>query len=117
MGRFVERGVFALQELEKQVDESLQEYRRKLGLYGHCELCGVQADVWQDHDHSNGLIRGTLCQHCNVGLGFFKDDTFRLAQAIEYLRKWQDVHFKLSKQERKKFRYYNHNRMKANRAI
>lgn len=37
-----------------------------------------------DHDHLTGAIRGLLCQVCNSGLGFFKDDPVVLANAIEY---------------------------------
>ena len=46
---------------------ALQKYR--------CPICkGALATgvVALDHDHTNGMIRGTLCQSCNVGEGKVK---------------------------------------------
>lgn len=38
-----------------------------------------------DHCHTTGQIRGLLCNKCNQGLGFFKDSTILLNNAINYL--------------------------------
>ena len=39
-----------------------------------------------DHDHKTGLIRGLLCNECNLFLGLAYDSTSILASAIEYLK-------------------------------
>jgi len=57
-----------------------------------CAICPeVQSDDFNalsvDHDHKTGQIRGLLCNSCNRGLGFFRDDIALLKKAIEYLER------------------------------
>jgi hypothetical protein len=39
-----------------------------------------------DHCHKTGVIRGLLCQKCNIGLGAFLDNPDLLKKAIIYLK-------------------------------
>ena len=39
-----------------------------------------------DHNHQTGKFRGMLCNHCNRGLGNFKDNINTLEAAIKYLK-------------------------------
>lgn len=41
--------------------------------------------LFVDHCHDKKKVRGMLCNNCNTGLGYFKDDTTRLQRAIDYL--------------------------------
>lgn len=38
-----------------------------------------------DHNHNTGKVRGLLCNHCNRGLGYLKDNKSYLKNAIKYL--------------------------------
>ena len=40
-----------------------------------------------DHCHTTGHVRGILCNECNRGLGYFRDNVNALAKAISYLTK------------------------------
>lgn len=56
---------------------------------GKCKICGVKLPDGEylhvDHDKKTGKIRGLLCRKCNLGLGYFKDNSIILSQAKEYL--------------------------------
>jgi recombination endonuclease VII len=60
-----------------------------------CEVCDDTFRLAIDHDHKccsgphscGKCVRGVLCQHCNQGLGNFKDDPEILKRAIAYLER------------------------------
>lgn len=56
-----------------------------------CYLCGThneESKLYVDHCHTTKTVRKLLCQHCNSGLGHFKDDPKVMKKAIDYLRKY-----------------------------
>jgi hypothetical protein len=53
-----------------------------------CQICGKKPErLCLDHCHTTGKLRGMLCNACNSGLGFFKDNQQTLLSAVEYLKK------------------------------
>lgn len=52
----------------------------------HCEICGVEGELYADHNHQTGKLRGFLCQGCNSGLGYFKENVEAMQSAISYLK-------------------------------
>jgi hypothetical protein len=52
---------------------------------GKCAICESEEKLFVDHDHANGRIRGLLCNKCNAGLGYFKDNPYNLRKANDYL--------------------------------
>lgn len=55
---------------------------------GRCAICGDQPSrLVVDHNHSTGLVRGLLCQSCNLGIGHLRECRNRLAAASQYLER------------------------------
>jgi hypothetical protein len=55
-----------------------------------CTICGNEEELVVDHSHSTNKIRGMLCNHCNRGLGHFKDNPDLLEYARIYLLASED---------------------------
>lgn len=51
---------------------------------------GTLSPLCIDHCHKTGKVRGLLCNKCNRGIGFFKDNINNLKNAIDYLLNFQD---------------------------
>lgn len=68
------RSMISDQELSKMLDNTK-----------HCTICGSREKLVVDHDHTTNKIRGMLCNHCNRGLGHFRDDPDLLEFARIYL--------------------------------
>lgn len=47
--------------------------------------CAMNPRLSVDHDHDSGLIRGLLCNRCNIGLGRFREQPELLRRAAEYI--------------------------------
>lgn len=63
---------------------------------GQCAICPRMLIIPQggrrdkdrtviDHDHETGQVRGLLCGHCNLGIGYLADHPDRLRAAADYL--------------------------------
>lgn len=62
------------------------ELKKWLADQKSCMICGKAEKLVVDHDHETGKVRGLLCNHCNRGLGHFRDNTQFLEDAIKYLK-------------------------------
>lgn len=68
--------------LEKQRDSCAICQTMEVGRKGHTHF-------HVDHDHSTGKVRGLLCDLCNRGLGYFKDDAYLMRKGTSYLESHQ----------------------------
>jgi len=59
---------------------------------GVCAICEQPQEgkrLASDHDAKTGRIRGLLCNRCNLGLGYFKDNAAYLGMAVAYLEEYR----------------------------
>jgi hypothetical protein len=82
-------------ELLKEIKETTHE----------CVICGDEENLVVDHDHVTGKVRGILCNHCNRGLGHFRDSPILLEFAAQYIfasnedPEWDSYYEKHSEQD------------------
>jgi hypothetical protein len=67
---------------EMMPEEELKKIREEIK---QCVICGSEEKLVVDHDHKTNKVRGMLCNHCNRGLGHFRDDPMLLEFAAQYL--------------------------------
>ena len=72
---------------------SIEEYEKKLiGQNGSCAICKGRCSSGRklavDHNHKSGNVRGLLCNHCNRGLGYLKESSEIISNALKYLKHW-----------------------------
>ena len=63
-------------------DEQLKQIKAEVA---ECVICGDSGPLVVDHDHVTNKVRGMLCNHCNRGLGHFRDSPMLLEFAAQYL--------------------------------
>jgi hypothetical protein len=63
--------------------EEIESLRRQQD--NKCAICRSEVKLVIDHNHNTGKVRGLLCNNCNTGLGQFKDNSFLLMKAYDYL--------------------------------
>lgn len=60
---------------------------------GLCKICArvmtndklTGSSVVVDHNHDTGAVRGLLCNECNRGIGYLKDNAMNCLNAYHYL--------------------------------
>lgn len=52
------------------------------------ELTGRIKHLGIDHNHQTGKVRGLLCDVCNRGIGYLRDDIVLITKALNYLKKY-----------------------------
>ncbi len=73
-----------------RIPQAKQVNRKWYRLKGiRCEICGDTEKLVIDHDHQLNVYRGTLCHCCNIGIGMFRENTWKLHQAVKYLEAWK----------------------------
>jgi hypothetical protein len=76
-------------------DEALKEL---IASTQACVICGHKEEkLVVDHDHVTKKVRGMLCNHCNRGLGHFRDDPELLEFAKLYLLKHKNTELERGK--------------------
>jgi hypothetical protein len=62
---------------------------------GRCDVCGdtcpTNSRLCVDHCHETGLVRGMLCQPCNVAAGRLRDDWRRAVSMARYLKAFEEA--------------------------
>ena len=65
--------------------DQFNDMRRSQG--DKCAICASAVEKFHiDHCHATGVVRGLLCESCNMGIGKFYDNPEWLESAARYVR-------------------------------
>lgn len=80
------------QELLSRYGISIEDFERmERECGGLCEICGREGSfdgtkkLCVDHCHATGVVRGLLCDKCNMAIGYLSDSPLHARKAMEYL--------------------------------
>jgi Recombination endonuclease VII len=82
-----------MDELKKKYGLTPEEFQAMYDAQnGCCKICKEPLSAGKggsvvDHCHTTERVRGLLCNGCNSGIGWFREDIDRLYAAIDYLAK------------------------------
>ena len=74
----------------KKYGLTVEQLSQFLAAHTVCESCGTAftltgtSKAHIDHDHRTGMLRGLLCQSCNLALGHLHDSPELIARLLEY---------------------------------
>jgi hypothetical protein len=80
--------------------EPIQAHPEALNAYilnhsGRCDVCDqtcpTERRLCVDHCHETGLVRGMVCQDCNVAAGRLRDDWRRAVSMARYLKAFEEA--------------------------
>ena len=84
-------------EIKYKYGITIDQYNKKLFEQGNCcAICGTDKpgggheNLYVDHDHNTGKVRGLLCRNCNLMLGHAFDKIEILESGISYINRWVD---------------------------
>lgn len=90
--------IYSNRDRAKRHNMDLEILKDRLGQ--GCMICGSYEKLVVDHDHNccknepgdksfscGKCVRGILCDKCNRGLGYMRDDLDILLKAVEYLKR------------------------------
>ena len=58
---------------------------------GRCQICDKHEEeklLAVDHNHRTGMVRGLLCNNCNLSLGLINEDIKILQNMIKYIQNY-----------------------------
>lgn len=83
------------QRIKSVYDLSPEQYQILVEVQnGVCAVCKIpqknrkSSQLFVDHEHKTGRIRGLLCHKCNVAIGFIKEDITVALNIINYLKQY-----------------------------